>query len=74
MMCHSTGMDELPNVTAHLVVPAIGMGGLLYGLILAWVSTILGRRFHRLASFFPQTLMLAPVSAKTVARLLLTMT
>ena len=37
MMCHSTGMDELPNVTAHLVVPAIGMGGLLYGLILAWV-------------------------------------
>ena len=67
-------MDELPNVTAHLVVPAIGMGGLLYGLILAWVSTILGRRFHRLASFFPQTLMLAPVSAKTVATLLLTMT
>ena len=37
MMCHSTEMDELPNVTAHLVVPVIGMGGLLYGLILPWV-------------------------------------
>ena len=74
MMCHSTGMDEVPNFTAHLVVPAIGMGGLLYGLILAWVLTILERRFQRLASSFPQTLVLAHVSAKTLARLLLTMT
>ena len=63
MMCHTTGMEVEPNVTAHLAVPSTGMGELLYGLSLTFEGTIRCMRFQFCAWVLPHTETLAPVSA-----------
>ena len=73
-ICHSTGIDIEPNVTAHLATPKTGIGVLLYGFNLTFDGTMRLRRFQRLAWTEPHTETLAPVSAIGVPTLLLTTT
>ena len=73
-MCHSTGIDVAPNVTAHRAMPYTCIGSLLYGLILVFEGIILSNNFHAFACLVPHTLTLAPVSAITVPKLLLMIT
>lgn len=73
-MCHMTGVERVPNVTAHRETPLTFIGSLLYGLILVFDGTIFSRRPHFSACFEPHTLTRAPVSAVTDASELLTIT
>ena len=46
IMCHSTGIDVSPKVTAQRAIPYTGIGSLLYGLILMDDGTILSSKFY----------------------------
>jgi hypothetical protein len=74
MMCHSTGTEVEPNVTAQRAVPRTGIGELLYGFSFAVEGIIRPRRFQRLAWMVPHTETFAPVSAIGLPTELLTMT
>ena len=69
-MCHSTGVDVAPNVTAHRAMPYTCIGLLLYGLILVFTGIILSNNCHAFACLVPHWLTLAI----TVPRLLLMIT
>ena len=74
MMCHSTGIDVAPKVTAHLAVPSTGIGELLYGFNLFVDGIMRSRRPHFFASLVPHTETPAPVSAIGLPKQLFTTT
>ena len=74
IMCHSTGTDVDPNVTAHQATPSSGIGELLYGFNFTWLRIIRVSIFQRFAWTLPHTETFAPVSAMGFAKELLTIT
>ena len=74
IICHLTGTEFDPNVTAQIVCFSTLIGSLLNGFNFVFDENILSVSFQFLACSKLQTLTLAPVSAITVAKVLFTTT